>query len=118
MNDISGEPDCAFDSSKRALGSLITFVKNGGAEVWLTDPDHKTKVPPTTTTVAGFPALQITVMPDSTLADQCTIVVDVHDGQYIEVFSSSSPGGPKGSTPYCAEAKRVASMVIETAENR
>jgi hypothetical protein len=116
---ISGAPNCAYQSRTREFGSLIAFVTNAGADVWLTDPNHKPDLTPKKTTVSGFPALQITVRPTAPLPDKCRIIVDVHDGQYLDVFSSKLVGGDvTGSKPYCEEAKNVAAMVIENAENR
>jgi uncharacterized protein DUF3558 len=119
VDGISGEPNCSYESRTREFGSLITFVTNADAEVWLTDPGHKPELPPKKTTVSGFPALQITVRPTEPLPDKCVIIVDVHDGQYIDVLAARLPGGGvTGFKPYCQEAQRVAAMVIENAENR
>jgi hypothetical protein len=84
-----------------------------GAEVWLTDPDRKRNANlARKTTISAFPAL---VLPHPSIVDNCAVVVDVHDGQYLEVDSSPS-GGAKGTSPdpYCAEAQRVAEMAIQT----
>jgi hypothetical protein len=63
-----------------------------------------------------FPAL---VLPNPSFVDNCAVVVDVHDGQYLEVDSSPS-GGAKGSSPdpYCTEAQRVAGLAIQTLSTR
>ncbi|TDQ05124.1 DUF3558 domain-containing protein [Labedaea rhizosphaerae] len=119
VDGITGAPNCAYGSAPREFGSLISFVTNANVDVWLTDPEYKTDLPPTKTTVSGFPALQITVPRSAPLPDKCTILVDVHDGQYINVFSSRlAGGGVTGSAAYCQEAKKVAAMVLENAENR
>jgi hypothetical protein len=116
---ISGAPNCSYQSRSREFGSLIAFVTNADAEVWLTDPSHKPELTPKKVTVSGFPALQITVRPTEPLPDKCKIIVDVHDGQYIDVFSSKLVGGGvTGSKTYCEEAKKVAAMVIANTENR
>ena len=114
VDEVSGQPNCAYGSARREFGSLIVFVPNADVQVWLTDPGHKTILLPQKTTVARFPALQITVPPYAPLPDKCSIIVDVHDGQYFMTFSSKlAGGGVTGSTPYCREAKTVAAMIIK-----
>lgn len=114
---IHGGPLCGYASSNppdqlsRDLGSLVIISTSEGADVWLTDPQRKR--PPDKyhlATIAGFPAL---VLPNPVIVTNCAIVVDVHDGQYLQVDSSSNDGKGTSPDPYCAEAQRVAGMVME-----
>lgn len=114
---IHGGPVCGYASSNppdqpsRDLGSLVIISRSEGAEIWLTDPQRKR--PPDKyrlTTIAGFPAL---VLPNPVIVTNCAIVVDVHDGQYLQVDSSANDGKGTSSDPFCAEAQRVAGMVME-----
>ena len=113
--DTDNAPSCTYSSSRptdqpsRDIGSLISIATSAGADVWLTDPGRKTAY--TQTTVAQFPAL---VIPHPNFDDVCLVVVDVHDGQYLAVESSPSGKG-RGTSPdpYCAEAKRVAELVMQ-----
>jgi hypothetical protein len=106
---------CTYSSSRptdqpsRDIGSLIDISTSAGAEVWLTDPSRKTTY--SQTTVLQFPAL---VIPHPNFPDVCLVVVDVHDGQYLEVLADPA-GTSRGTShdPYCAEAKRVAEMVMQ-----
>lgn len=117
VDPASGGPNCTFGSSHRGLGSTIAFVTTDGVELWLTG--RLRSVASEKAVVSGFPILQMTTSPDGPLPDECDVVVDVHDGQYLEVFSSRSPGGRvTGSAPYCTEARNVAAMVLENLQNR
>ena len=107
---ITGAPNCTYSSSSRDVGALIIPVTTEGAEQWLTNPDRETDVQPVQTTVAGFPALELK-LPDT---KSCKVMLDVHDGQQLDVFSLDLGGGPKDVEAYCNEAKKVAGMVIET----
>jgi hypothetical protein len=122
-SDIHGGPSCLFSSTdppdqpSRDLASLVLISTSEGAEVWLTDP--RRKPPPDKyrlVTVMGYPAL---VLPHPFIVDNCDLVVDVHKGQYLEV--DSSPGTSKSGTspdPYCAEAQKVAGMIIQNLSAR
>lgn len=120
---IDNVPICGYssesppDQPSRDIGSLIGISLSAGAEVWLTDPARKSSADlARQANIAGFPAL---VLPHPRIVDNCTAVVDVHEGQYLRVDSSSS-GSVKGTSPepYCAEAQRVAAMVIQTLDAR
>jgi hypothetical protein len=120
---VHGGPDCSYSSSlppdqaSRDIGVLISISTSEGAEAWLIDPARKSSADLARhATVAGFPAL---VLPNPKFVDNCAVVVDVHDGQYLEVAGNPS-GGAKGSSPepYCAEAQRVAELVIATLSAR
>ena len=116
---LTKTPNCSYGSSQREFGSIIAFVTSEDAQTWLTDPRRDTGVRPQVTTVSGFPALQITVPNSKKMHDNCQIVVDVHDKQYIDVFSDQLVGGHvTGSAPYCTEARKVAAMVLESAQHR
>jgi len=106
-----------FDQPSRKIGSLISISTSEGAEAWLTDPRRKTSADlHRKASVAGFPAL---ILPHPSFVDDCAVVVDVHDGQYLEV--DSSPGGDAEGTspdPYCSEAGRVSGIVLRNLSAR
>jgi hypothetical protein len=121
-SDIHGGATCAYasnsppDQRRRDIGSLVGISTSEGADAWLTDPRRKTSADRRRpVTVAGFPAL---VLPHPSIVDNCGVVVDVHDGQYLEVDSSSSGARGTSPEPYCAEAQRVAEMVIQNLSAR
>jgi len=120
---IDNARNCTYSSSappdqpSRDIGSLIAISLSAGAETWLTDPTRGGSAERArSATIEGFPAL---VMPHPRIVDNCAVVVDVHDGQYFLVASSPS-GGAEGASPepFCAEAQRVAEMVIQTLSAR
>lgn len=116
---VTNTPNCAYGSSQRRFGSLISFVTNEDAEVWLTDSGRATGVRPEKMAISGFPALEITVPQSKRSHTNCQVLVDVHDKQYINIFSDQLTGGDVDSTKaYCQEAEKVAGMVLENAENR
>jgi Protein of unknown function (DUF3558) len=115
---ISGGPTCTygsaspFDQPSRKIGSVIGVSTSEGAEAWLTDPHRKAAADlHRLAMIAGFPAL---VLPHPDIADFCAVVVDVHDGQYLEIYSSPD-GGEEGTSPdpYCSEAQRVSGIVLQ-----
>jgi len=117
-SDISGGPTCTygsmspFDQPSRKIDSVIGVSTSEGAEAWLTDPSRKAAADlHRMATVAGFPAL---VLPHPDIADLCGVVVDVHAGQYLEIYST--PGADAEDTtpdPYCSEAQRVSGIVLQ-----
>jgi hypothetical protein len=115
---VTNTPNCSYGSSQREFGSIIAFVTTESAETWISDPGRDTGVRPQVTTISEFPALQITVPSSKKMHNNCQIVVDVHDKQYIDVFSDQLVGGHvTGAAPYCAEARRVAAMVLENVKD-
>lgn len=116
---VTNTPNCAYGSRQREFGSLISFVTTENADRWITDPARDTGIRPTVTTISGFPTLQIIVPESKENHNNCQILIDVHDKQYIDVFSNQLVGGHvTGSAPYCAEARTVAAMVLENVRNR
>jgi hypothetical protein len=111
---ITGAPNCAYSSINRNVGSLVTVVTTEGAESWLTNPERKTKVKPVQVTVAEFPALQV----KATDTNSCEVMLDVHDGQQLDILSADAGNGPKDAETYCQEANKVAGLVLETVESR
>lgn len=105
-----------LDQPSRDIGSLVAISTSAGAEIWLSDSRRNRTNPARQTTVDGFPGL---IMPHPRIVDNCAVVIDVHDGQYLEVESSPS-GGVKGTSPdpYCAEAQRVGEMVLQNLSGR
>ncbi|MCP3800378.1 DUF3558 domain-containing protein [Allokutzneria sp. A3M-2-11 16] len=109
-----GEAQCSvgntFGSSPN-YGSLISLVVNEDITEWFT-PDRQAGLSSTNKiTVAGFPALEIT---GKQLRDDCQVLVDVTNGEYLDVLSN--PRGERGTSPepYCVEAKRVAELAMQT----
>jgi hypothetical protein len=115
---INGGPTCTygstspFDQPSRQIGSQIGVSTSEGAEAWLTDPSRKAAADlHRSATIAGFPAL---VLPHPDVTDFCAVVVDVHEGQYLQI-SSSPEGGVEDTSPdpYCSEAQRVSGIVLQ-----
>jgi Protein of unknown function (DUF3558) len=121
-SDVHGGPACQYasnsppDQPARSIATQIGISTSEGAEAWLSDPRRKTSAELSRpATVAGFPAL---VLPHPRIVDNCGVVVDVHKGQYLDVSSSPTGGRGTGPDPYCAEAQRVAEMVIQNLSAR
>jgi hypothetical protein len=116
-SDIHGGPNCLFGSTaltggpNRNMSSLVGVSTSEGALAWVTDPLRTPKDQPDVVTVEGFSAL---VLPHPRLPDNCLVVVDTAQGQYLEVDSSPDTGQGGGYDLYCAEAERVAAMAIQT----
>lgn len=111
-SNIHGGKICNFNSDSRSIGARIGFATTESAEVWVTDPSRNKTNPTTPTEVGGFPALRMT---DDRREQTCDYLLDVHDGQYIQVRGEMDLSrGPAGTEPYCVEAKRVAEMIVET----
>lgn len=116
-SNIHDGPYCTYASNggaggpHRNIGSLIGISTTEGALAWVTDPAREPDARPEVADIEGFHAL---VLPHPLLPDNCLVVVDTAENQYIQV--SSSPGGGEYDDvePYCTEAKRVASMAIQT----
>jgi hypothetical protein len=116
-SSIHGGLDCTYASNggaggtSRNIGSLVAISTTEGALAWVTDPAREPDARPEVVDIQGFSAL---VLPHPKLPDNCLIVVDTAENQYLEV--SSSPGGGEDDEvePYCAEAERVADMAIQT----
>lgn len=116
-------PQCLYastnppDQPSRDFSALISISTSEGASAWLTDPRRKSSADRSRmTTVAEFPAL---VMPHPSIVDNCTVVVDLHGGQYLEI--DGSPGGSARGTspePYCTEAQNVAGIVVRNLSAR
>ena len=119
IDHVTKAPNCAYGSREREFGSLIAFVTTESADKWVTEPSRDTGIRPAETTISGFPALQITVPESKPDHDNCQILVEVNDQQYIDVFSNQLVGGHvTGSAPYCAEARKVAAMVLANVRSR
>ena len=113
IDHVTKAPNCAYGSREREFGSLIAFATTESADTWITEPSRDTGVRPEVTVVSGFPALQVRVPESKPDHNNCQILVDVNDQQYIDVFSNQLVGGHvTGSAPYCAEARKVAAMVL------
>ncbi len=111
-SNIHGGKVCNFDSRARMIGARIGFATSESADVWATDPSRSRTNPTNLTEVAGFPALR---MIHDRKAESCDYLLDVQDGQYIQVTGTQDTGeGASGTEPYCVEAKRVAEMVVAT----
>lgn len=116
-SDIHGGPDCTFSSTGGAGGvdrnvrTLVGISTTEGALAWVTDPRRAPDTKPDVITVSGFSAL---VLPHPKLPDDCLLVVDTAENQYLEVTASPAVGEEPSADPYCAEAERVAGMAIQT----
>lgn len=116
-SDIHGGPDCTFSSTGGAGGvdrnmlTLVGISTSEGALTWVTDPDRAPANRPDVVTVDRYSAI---VLPHPKLPDDCLVVVDTAEGQYLEVAVGPAVGEGAGADPYCAEAARVAGMAIQT----
>lgn len=111
-DDIDHGPTCDFSSTRREVGTTIIYSTSNGAEIWLTDPSRNRTNPATAIRIDGFPALQVT---NTLVTDECSVVVDNHDGQYVEVFATPDMNRKTPTSSfYCGEAKKVAEMVMRT----
>ena len=121
-SDIHGGPDCTFSSTGGAGGvdrnirTLVGISTSEGAMTWVTDPYRAPEQRPDVVTVDRFSAL---VLPHPKITDNCLVVVDTAEGQYLEVSVSPAVGADTSPDPYCVEARRVAGMAIRTiSDNR
>ncbi|HEY0450930.1 DUF3558 family protein, partial [Actinophytocola sp.] len=121
-SDFHGGPSCSFGSSRpldghpiRNIGALVAISTTEGADAWLTDPNRAGAELASSATIEGFPAL---VLPHPVLRDDCMVVVDTADKQYIEVSVGPDTGRDTVRKPYCDEAKRVSAMAIRTLTGR
>ncbi|MGB3437682.1 MAG: DUF3558 domain-containing protein [Actinophytocola sp.] len=116
-SDIHGGDDCTFSSTGSAGGvgrnlrTLVGISTTEGALAWVTDPHRAPETRPVVVTVDRYSAL---VLPHPLLPDNCLVVVDTAEGQYLEVWVSPALGEETSVAPYCSEAERVASMAIQT----
>ncbi|MFC4857968.1 DUF3558 domain-containing protein [Actinophytocola glycyrrhizae] len=116
-SDIHGGADCTFSSTGGAGGvdrnirTLVGISTTEGALTWVTDPNRAPETRPEVVTVDRYSAL---VLPHPLLPDNCLVVVDTAEGQYLEVWVSPAVGDGVGPGPYCSEAERVAGMAIQT----
>ncbi|MGB3439465.1 MAG: DUF3558 domain-containing protein [Actinophytocola sp.] len=116
-SDIHGGDDCTFSSTggaggvDRNFGTLVGISTTEGALTWVTDPHRAPDTRPDVVTVEKYSAI---VLPHPKLPDDCLVVVDTAEGQYLEVAVSPAVGEDDSADPYCQEAARVAGMAIQT----
>lgn len=116
-DDIHGGRKCVFASSggsggvDRNVGTLISISTTEGALAWANAPARAPARRPEVANIEGFYAL---VLPNPILRNNCLVVVDTADGQYLDVSSGASNGKGPGPQPFCQEAQRVASLAIRT----
>jgi hypothetical protein len=116
-SDIHGGPDCTFASNggtggpSRNVRSLLGISTTEGALAWVTDPARTPDTRPDVVAIQGFFAL---ALPNPKFPDNCKIVVDTAEGQYLEVSSARDSGEGTSAEPYCEEAEHVADMAIQT----
>jgi hypothetical protein len=114
---VHGGPDCTFSSNggsggvNRKISTQVSIATTEGALMWVTDPAREPDARPAVVGIQGFHAL---VLPHPDLPDNCMIVVDTAEGQYLEVSSTSADGSGKSAEPYCEEGKLVADLAIRT----
>lgn len=114
--DIHGGPRCVFGSNggggiNRDVGTLISISTAEGALAWVTDPARKHRKRPDVIMVSGFYAL---VLPHPMLPNDCLIVLDTAEDQYLAVASGASSGAGTDVDQYCEEATQVADMASQT----
>lgn len=122
-SNIHGGPECTFASNggagagvtNRNVSSQVGISTTEGASAWLTDPAREPRERPEVVNVQGFSAL---VLPNPKFPDDCLVVVDTAEGQYLGVSSGESSGSADDPAPYCQEAERVAGFAIQTVEGR
>ncbi|GAA4033073.1 hypothetical protein GCM10022247_67620 [Allokutzneria multivorans] len=109
-----GEAQCSVGNDfgpMPRLGSLISLVISEDITTWLTPERQQGLEGTRQISIAGYPALEIT---GKLTKDDCQVVVDVADGQYLDVLAAPNHGRGASPEPYCVEAKRVAEMVMAT----
>ncbi|WP_086819526.1 DUF3558 domain-containing protein [Allokutzneria sp. NRRL B-24872] len=109
-----GEAQCSVGNDfgpMPRLGSLISLVVSEDITAWLTPERQSGLEGSQRISIAGYPALEIT---GKATKDDCQVVVDVADGQYLDILSAPNRGRGTSPEPYCVEAKRVAEMVMTT----
>jgi Protein of unknown function (DUF3558) len=111
---VTNSPACAFPSKKEKVQSTISVVRGEDASAWLGSRPRRPTVPPKVIDIAGFPALQTVGHRNTEEVEKCAVMVSFHSGQYVMVFSF--PPGPWTDTEdaYCAEARTVATDVVQT----
>lgn len=114
---VHGGRDCTFSSNggsggiDRKISTQVGIATTEGALTWVTDPEREPDARPAVVDIQNFHAL---VLPHPKLPDNCLIVVDTAEGQYLEVSSSSTDGSGTSPEPYCEEGERVADLAIRT----
>ena len=116
-SDIHGGRDCTFSSTggaggvDRNMATLVGIATTEDARTWVADPARAPATRPDVVPVDRFSAL---VLPHPKFPDDCLVVVDTGPRQYLEVSVSPAMGEEPAVDPYCAEARRVATMAIQT----
>jgi hypothetical protein len=96
---------CFYDTNVGYFGYL--FNTTDGVEYWTTTPTSDRIVP--TDRVLGFPALERTGSADT---GRCDLIIDVADGQALDVFASIDQRSAANYPPACAVARRLAEIAI------
>ena len=96
-----GSKTCAFNSDDGDWGIRVGAVLDGTGDFYRETGEVQE------IQVAGFPAV---VAPDTRVVDTCYLGVDVHDGQMLDLISSSRKGVPMDEL--CARGKTVAEAAL------
>jgi hypothetical protein len=99
--------ECFYDTNVGYFGFL--FSTTGGVEYWTrtASSDRVEPVEP----VLGFPAFERSGSADK---DRCDVIVDVADGQALDVFASIDDRSAAKLPPKCATARKLAEIAISS----
>ncbi|MFB9904652.1 DUF3558 domain-containing protein [Allokutzneria oryzae] len=118
-NNRTGESQCdvanQFGSAPN-YGTLITVSTSEDASVWLSPERQGDIASNLRTTIEDFPALKLT---GKTFKDNCQIIVDVADGQHLDILTNSATGArSENPEPFCTQSQTIAEMAIRTLSAR
>lgn len=110
--EIFGGPSCSFfGSNPRNIGVSFTLTTNNGIEA-LTQPGAVlSEVIPTT--VLEFPAV---ILREPSLPPDCLLIVDVAQGQFLNIFYTDNDLPSVPVDQMCAAAKDAAAQALLTLE--
>jgi hypothetical protein len=99
--------ECFYDTNVGYFGFL--FATTGGVEYWTraASSDQVKPVEP----VLGFPAFERSGSADK---GRCDVIVDVADGQALDVFASIDDRSAAKLPPKCATARRLAELAVDS----
>lgn len=108
VSSFGKAPGCHYENGLK-FSYMAVLVTNKGVPFWLTGSGN---VDVKVVDVAGYGAAQLTLTGTDGL--DCSIAVDVADGQQLHV--SFDPGTEKGDTQeqMCSKANKAAALAVET----
>ncbi|WNV83083.1 DUF3558 domain-containing protein [Umezawaea sp. Da 62-37] len=108
LEDRTDDPqgvECAYNTNIGYFGFLFNITD--GIGLW-TDPRVAEKIDPVTP-VLGYPAFQ---RAHGTNSGRCDIIVDVSEGQALDVFASIDHRSAPRLPPKCETARKLAELAL------